>query len=202
MLNDNLFGFQLTAMTQIWKYALGILIALVVILGFGKPVRQTDMLPSLPKWSWIWWNSRPLAMGQLVLMQDPLNPKKQILRRILALPTDSIEFRNDNFRVTNNKITQVDMHIWDNESRVFKESIYPQNKAISWGIIQNNATSHWEMPTMTIPAQHVFVACDNRFNCLDSRWWGPVSIDLIEGQVHTAIAVPWNVEISFFQQFE
>lgn len=188
---------------QHWlRYGTIMLVIVLLIFSFGKPVLTEEMAPTMPKGTWIWLNDRTLEVGQVVLIRNPLDPQHLLLRRILALETQSIAFRNDNFQLSNHKIAQVDMHLWNEHSRVFKESIYLNHQPIEWGIIQANANSKWSMPKITIPPNHVFVVCDNRFACLDSRWWGPISIELIEGQVQYQLGQPWNENISFFQQFE
>ena len=145
------------------------------------------MAPTLPKGSWT-WSSNPNAyqIGNVVWIRDPVDKTTRHPMRILAIEGDTIQYLNDGFILNGRRIPVLDMREWSMESRVWQETFYPsgnENDALDWEIIQSNSNSNWQSSKVTIPTGYVYVSCDNRYKCLDSRWWGPLPISNIEGKI-------------------
>ena len=145
------------------------------------------MAPILPKGSWTWSTSRDhYQTGDIVWVQDPIDNATLHPMRILGVEGDTIQYLNDGFLLNGRRISALDMREWSAESRVWKETFYPsenEQDALSWEIIQSNSNSNWKSATDTIPPEYVYVSCDNRYRCLDSRWWGPLPISNITGKI-------------------
>ena len=145
------------------------------------------MAPSLPKGSWT-WSTTPVAyqVGDVVWVLDPINNTTQHPMRILAIEGDTIQYQNDGFLLNDQRFPVLDMREWNTYSRVWKETFYPskdEKDALSWEIIQSNSNSSWKSSRETIPTGYVYVSCDNRYKCLDSRWWGPLPTTTLGGKI-------------------
>lgn len=97
-----------------------------------------------------------LARGDIVLFKYPGNPKFQFVKRIIALPSEEIKIKNNEVRVNN---------ILLNERYLNRES-----------------TTNGEI-NITLKNNEYFLMGDNRQNSSDSRAFGPVTKDLIVGQI-------------------
>ena len=182
----SIFSNLFTTVSTNAKSAIGLLCTLVIFM-VGDCTRSNEMAPTLPKGSWT-WSSNPDAyqIGDVVWVLDPIDNTTQHPMRILAIEGDSIQYLNDGFLLNGRRIPVLDMREWNTESRVWQETFYPsqdENDALSWEIIQSNSNSNWKNSKETIPSGYVYVSCDNRYKCLDSRWWGPLSISNIEGKI-------------------
>jgi signal peptidase I len=86
-----------------------------------------------------------------------------LIKRVVALPGETIEIRNG--------------------------QVYIDGETVEEPWVEYSAT-HDFAPT-TVPPLHVFIIGDNRPNSRDSRTFGPVHVDQIEGR---ALFVYWPPE--------
>jgi len=163
----------------------------------SKRINTTDMEMSLPKGSFGWfWTSLP-ERGQIVLLKNPLDKNQQRLLRIIATEGQTVSFHNGSFIVDGTRINQTDMGVYDSEHRIFEESIWLENKQYRWLIKVFNKVPGWNLKEIEIPQGKIFVACDNRNACLDSRWWGSISTNSIESTLRFQMTKPDSLH-SFF----
>lgn len=96
--------------------------------------------------------------GEVVVFKWPLNPTASFIKRIMALPGETIEVRDG--------------------------KVYVNNKVINEPYLSfpNNINGSW-----TMNKNQYFVMGDNRTNSSDSRSWGPVDRKLIVGKVWVVI---------------
>ena len=175
-----LFGISCLLMGFILLWALGIV----------HVNTRSDMEPSLPKGSLTWVSAvDDYDIGDIVVFQNPLDRKQHLWARVLATEGDQIRYQNDGFVSNQRRLPKLDMREWDAQSRVWTETFYRENQEISWEIIQPNSNSGWQNSATTIPTDHLFVACDNREKCIDSRWWGPISKALLVGKVEVGLCL-------------
>ena len=164
-----------------------ILAPALILWGISYRTQQNDMAPNIPKGSWIWsWNNS-LDVGTAVLIEHPHNPQQTRVRRIVATAGDTVQFINDGVIVNGRRLPQLDMRVWGEHSRVWQELSTNSTSEVTWEIVQQNQSSSFSTEMMTIPKDHVFLLCDNRANCIDSRWWGPVPSSLIKGTIRLSI---------------
>lgn len=105
-----------------------------------------------------YYTSNPLKRNDLVLFTDPQAGSKLALKRVIAVEGDSIAISNGRV-ILNGKLLVED-----------NPSIIPETGNQS------------DMGTTVIPAKHFFCMGDNRPNSLDSRMFGPVSVNSIKGK--------------------
>ncbi len=162
-----------------------------ILLSLGNCVKNNEMAPTLPKYSWVWVSKSKdnITVGDVVQVTDPNNPTKHHWLRVLGTANEQIQYQNDGFKRNGKRIRVLDMREWNEESRVWKETVYANNQEISWEIIQPNSTSGWESPLLHPKDEEVVLSCDNRANCIDSRWWGPLSTEFIEGVVQFGVCL-------------
>ena len=171
------------------------------IITFGKRMNTPDMENSIPQDSWLWFWGKDAQLGDVVLVQNPLDPQNQRLLRVLATEGQQIAFYRDGFSIDGERLHLTDMGEINLERRRWKESYYTEaGTEISWLIQRPNQASSWEMKELEVPKGHIFVVCDNRSECLDSRWWGSIPKELIIGTLKIQVSKrdPWHSLIKIY----
>jgi signal peptidase I len=107
----------------------------------------------------------------VVLHQISGTDERDLIKRVIALPGETIEMTNCEVRITEPGAT---------ESRVLTEP-YLDLDVIS-------PTCGGDFSAVSVPADHVFVMGDNRSGSLDSRSIGPIAYDNLVGR---AFVVFW-----------
>jgi signal peptidase I len=92
--------------------------------------------------------------GDIVVFRAPVQPDKDFIKRVIALPGDTIEVRGG--------------QVWVNDQLI--DEPYIRDKA------------PYLVPRQTVPPTHYFVLGDNRPNSSDSHVWGLVPAENIIGR--------------------
>ena len=104
--------------------------------------------------------------GDIVIFKAPTNPDVDFIKRIIALPGEKVEIKNDKIVVFNNT----------HPDGFTLAEPYEIMEPITGGSYLR------EGKTATVPANSYFVFGDNRTHSFDSREWGPVSRKAIIGK--------------------
>jgi len=179
------------------RLALSSIVLLFLFLFSSKRISTTDMEASVPKGTFGWFWQTPLQRGQIVLIDNPLDKQQQRLVRIIATEGQRVAFQNGSFLVDEIRIQQTDMGANGMTHRVFKETIWFNDQEYSWLINTPNEAIDWNLPELLVPAGQIFVACDNRSSCLDSRWWGSIP----SNSIHSTLRVQLNTPDKFHPFF-
>ena len=180
-------------MTTRSRLTIGLSILLIGVMSVASRVSSNEMAPNIPDGSWVWTVSSNLyVVGDVIAMQDPHNSNRMQLRRIVATADDTVRVQNDGIIVNNKRLPQLDMRPWNDNARVWQELGTNEGQEVTWEFIQSNVASHFQTSELTIQANHHYVMCDNRSECLDSRWWGSISHDLIDGKVIFSVCLFCN----------
>ncbi|MBO7746569.1 signal peptidase I [Paenibacillus sp. MWE-103] len=94
--------------------------------------------------------------GDIVIIDGPESDKR-LIKRVIGLPGDAIDFTEDGHVLVNGK-----------------QLVEPYVKGLSYA-------NGMKVP-YTVPAKHLFVMGDNRENSQDSRMLGPIALSSIEGR--------------------
>lgn len=154
--------------------ALSVVIAVVVILFLYQPVKVegTSMMPSLVDQERIFINKfiyrfgiGEIQRGDMVVFWFPGDPRKSYIKRVVALPGDTVEIKEGAVIVNGALLVEdyVPEAYRDRQSR----------------------------PPLAVPAEQYYVLGDHRGSSNDSRNWGPVHRQYIYGK---AVLVYWPLE--------
>jgi len=142
---------------------------IVVYLFIMQPnqVKGASMEPTFQSGDYIFtskitYKFRPIKRGDVVVFKSPKNPDIDYIKRIIALPGDTLLVDNGIVYVNNNQV---------NENYISEQTNLWNGGYIKEGV------------SVTIPEEDIFVMGDNRPRSSDSREFGPISIDSIIGNV-------------------
>jgi signal peptidase I len=101
--------------------------------------------------------------GDIVVFRYPLDPQRDYVKRCVAVGGDSVEMRLGRLYVNGQ----------------LKEEPYVRFPGL------------FEMKSVTVPEDSIFVMGDHRTNSEDSRMFGPVKLSLVKGK---AVLVIWPLK--------
>lgn len=151
-----------------------VVIAIAIILFVYQPVKVegTSMMPTLADQERIFINKfvyrlglSSIAQGDTVVFWFPHDPSKSYIKRVIALPGDTVEVREGYVYVNNNLLEE------DYVPRRFRD--------------MNSYAP------VVVPPDSYYVMGDHRTSSNDSRAWGPVHRRFIYGK---AAFVYWPLD--------
>jgi len=103
--------------------------------------------------------------GDIIVFVYPRDPKKDFIKRVIALPGESVQ--------------------------IIDRTVYINGKPIQdpWGIWSENDLLRTNFGPVIVPQGHYFVLGDNRDNSMDSRYWGFVPKSNMLGK---ALIIYWS----------
>jgi signal peptidase I len=150
--------------------AIGLALVIIVFLYQPVKVEGTSMTPLLSDQERIFINKfvyrfEPIERGDVVVFWYPLDRSKSFIKRVIALPGETVEIRRGVVYV-NGKMVQ--------------ESYVPPQYA--------DVSDYGPLP---VPKGNYFVMGDHRISSNDSRVFGPVASQFIYGR---AVFAYWPVD--------
>jgi signal peptidase I len=132
--------------------------------------------------------------GEVIVFIYPKEPDKDFIKRIVAIPGDTVEVKDNHLWVNGKPVersrVEGDCRYMDYEEPIqrweergcdqFTENLADGTSyatVYDRGGAPNRAPGPW-----TVPPESVFVMGDNRDNSHDSRFWGFVPFELIKGK--------------------
>jgi signal peptidase I len=109
--------------------------------------------------------------GDIIVFKYPVDPHKDFIKRVIGIPGDEIEIRNKKLYV-NQKQVNHDYGVYT-DSRILSASVRPRDN----------------FGPVTVPEQSLFVMGDNRDESFDSRFWGFVDYEALNGK---AFIIYWS----------
>jgi signal peptidase I len=163
----------------LWAVALTFVLRAFVIQAFRIP--SESMVPTLLKGDFLFVNKfeygpklpfthvrlpgiRPPRRGDVIVFQYPRNPHQDFIKRCIATGGQTIEIRNKQVIVDGDTL---------NEPYAIKTD--PSMRPPGFEPRDN-------FGPYTVPPGDLFMMGDNRDNSNDSRFWGPVKMDLVKGR--------------------
>ena len=196
-----------------------LLLALAAVLVPLRHVRGDEMAPSIRDGDWVWVLPLAPLRGDVVALADPLDPSRTVLRRAIQDGVDDpkaktptkVKFEDGSMRVKGKRIRQKELGTLGTAEtggfKVFKETIWskPPARATAW-LIQRRLDKpvKWDDEPCELPVGTWYLAADDRDRAVDSRWWGPVPADRIEGVVRARYgpADDWRPSFEFLSGTE
>lgn len=166
--------------------------------GIRMPVSNEVVIPM-----------NPIAHGDVVVFAYPENESVSFVKRIVALPGDTIEYRHKKLIINGQEVPQkvlgqetyientpmgaitLEPEILDEQSGTHQYQVYqlpeaaPFNPQVVRDYMRNNPACRYEgfeAFTCKVPQGQYFAMGDNRDNSDDSRYWGFVSDRHIVGK--------------------
>lgn len=173
-LADPTSGFARTMLRGLWDIASTVLLALLITLVVNSFVARAwvidgpSMQPNLYYGEWVMIEKVTYRLfhgprrGDIVVVNEPSSPQP-LIKRAVALAGETIEIRGG--------------------------QVYIDGEPIEEPWVEYAATQDY--PLTTVPPLHIFIIGDNRPNSHDSRTFGPVHMDQVEGR---ALFIYWPPE--------
>lgn len=114
----------------------------------------------------------PPNRGAIVVFNSPVNPSLNFVKRVLGVPGDSITSKNKVISVNGVPLAQ------NHRDQIVKERL----EGSSYETIINTEKISDDFH-IVVPVGHFFLVGDNRDGSFDSRNFGPVSAELLIGEV-------------------
>lgn len=113
---------------------------------------------------------RPVRRGDVIVFKFPEDPRRDFVKRVIALPGDEIEIRDKTVFVNGQPESTPsafygDSRVWSDDPRL------PESQR-----------RRDQVSPVRVPDGMYFAMGDNRDNSYDSRFWGPVPADYLKGR--------------------
>jgi signal peptidase I len=141
---------------------------------------------------------REPRQGDIIVFEYPRDRNLDYIKRCVAVAGDSVAVREGVLYV-NGKVYESNLGQYGGDHSCIPtwtdpESCPPPRAKKDQGSYVRNARNHsfpWEgLPDpYVVPAGHIFMMGDNRYNSMDSRYWGPLDKKLIKGK---ALFIYWS----------
>ncbi len=167
-------GGLFNALSWARDLAFSVLIAVILIVFIYQPVKVegTSMMPTLSNEERIFINKfnyhfgiGSIQRGDMVVFWYPNDTTKSYIKRVIALPGDTVEIEQGQVIVNGKPLEE--------------EYVPPEYR------------DHTSYPLRTVPADDYFVLGDHRSSSNDSRNWGYVDRKFIYGK---AVFVYWPLD--------
>lgn len=136
-----------------------------------------------------------IKRGDIIVFKYPQDPKVSYLKRVIGLPNETVQLRGSSVLINGKELlearTFVEIEL-DNQKRALREFAsegagpyrvyYDHERRKAAEAFEAGNAKYGVKEPFQIPAGHYFVLGDCRDNSLDSRYWGPLSQDLILGK--------------------
>lgn len=109
--------------------------------------------------------------GDIVVFEFPEDPKKDFIKRVIAVGGDTVEIRNKTVYINH---------------KLFED---PYGTYLDPHIIPGRARPRDNFGPVTVPYDSLFVMGDNRDHSYDSRFWGFVKQEAVKGK---AVNIYWS----------
>lgn len=123
---------------------------------------------------------RTIRRGDIVVFRYPENPETDYVKRVVALPGETVSVRNKTVYVNGKAIDEPYVVHTDDQTFPDQRVALPE----PW-------RSRDHFGPYRVPKDHFFAMGDNRDHSYDSRYWGAVPRALIKGR---AFMVYWSFE--------
>lgn len=149
-----------------------------------------DLKVPFTTWHLLEWGNP--QRGDIVVFYSP-HDGKRLVKRVIGLPGDIIELRNDNLILNDNPVqyrpfdgpSLRDLSASDRASHLFATEALPgrPHTVAAWPAVP----ARRDFAPVTVPPGQYFMMGDNRDDSFDSRYFGPVERRRIVGRATVAV---------------
>ncbi len=118
---------------------------------------------------------RPIARGDIIVFKFPEEPERDFIKRVIGLPGDTLELRNQTVFVNGEALNEPYAHYL----------LPPAAEGQMDGDLRRR------YPAVTVPDGHYFMMGDNRDDSQDSRFWGFLPQSYVKGR---ALFIYWSFD--------
>ena len=118
---------------------------------------------------------RAIRRGDIVVFKFPEEPERDFIKRVIGLPGDTLELRNQTVLINGQPLTESYAHY-----------LFPP---AAEG--QMNGDLRRKYGPVTVPDGHYFMMGDNRDDSQDSRFWGFLPQSYVKGR---ALFIYWSFD--------
>jgi signal peptidase I len=128
----------------------------------------------------------PVCRGDVVVFRNPNQPYQDYIKRVVALPGDTVELRQDELHVNGAPLEHT---VVDPRAGKAPEVFWETSGDVRYSILLTPRVGDHrggaDFPRLRVPSGHCFVLGDHRHHSVDSREFGPVPLRDIVGRVST-----------------
>ncbi len=142
------------------------------VYGLRMPdsIFGVQLIPGLPYGQYL-FRLEPIHRDDVIVFVFPPDPTKDFIKRVIGLPGDTIQIKSG--------------HVWLNGSRMNDPHAHYEVSDGERSLISPRDN----FGPVTVPPYHIFVMGDNRDRSYDSRFWGFVDENAVEGR---AMIIYWS----------
>jgi signal peptidase I len=146
----------------------------------GLPVLQ---LPAL----------RQPRQGDIIVFEYPLDRNLDYIKRCVAVAGDTVEVR-EGLLYVNGTLYESNFGDRDGDHSCVSDwrvpdACPPPRAHHDQAAFRRGTQLNRKFGPFVVPEDHIFMMGDNRYNSADSRYWGPLPVDLIKGK---ALFIYWS----------
>jgi len=122
--------------------------------------------------------------GDIVVFKYPIDPNIDFIKRIIALPGEEVEVRNNQVFINGKPLPLIEVGRGEENGirKVIYEEVLPEGIKHKVQLYEDFPFSKKDFGPVVVPPNHYFVMGDNRDNSEDSRYWGFVPRENIVGK--------------------
>jgi len=122
--------------------------------------------------------------GDIVVFKYPIDPNIDFIKRIVALPGEQVEVRNNQVFINGKPLPLIEVGRGEENGvrKVIYEEVLPEGIKHKVQFYEDFPFSKRDFGPVVVPPNHYFVMGDNRDNSEDSRYWGFLPRENIVGK--------------------
>lgn len=132
-----------------------------------------------------WSTGRLPKYGDLLVFKHPKDKGMSYVKRAVALPGDKIEIKKGRIILNDKPVeyTSIPSDKYQGLPNVDEYQFFKEKLGQGGTIMTSKKEMEEDFGPLVVPPGEVFMLGDNRFSSDDSRYWGTVPVELIEGEV-------------------